>query len=255
MCGILLCQWDVQGRGKHNGFVKGVQYFTCPEGCGTFVRPDTVIQPCVSFQDAFVEKYASEDAASALDKMDFRAAGRKKAAIVVELVGKDREVTRMQKTANLQEVTLTACRIARAGDAEWLRNNASGIDSLVLDDNLFKDWATVGELAMQLPSLHTLSLNGNRLQPITSTSITFSAALTCLRKLAINATGANFAQLSHVAKYLPALTELHMASNQISSIVDGGCEVAFDQWPAITLLDLSDNSISSWADVMRLTVS
>ena len=68
-------QWDVAGRGKHNGFVKGVQYFTCPDGCGSFVRPDTVIQPSVSFQEAFVERYASEDAASALERMDFRAAG------------------------------------------------------------------------------------------------------------------------------------------------------------------------------------
>ena len=84
--------------------------------------------------------------------MEPRAAGGKKAAVVVELVGKDREVTRMQKTAKLQMVTLTACRIARAGDAAWLRNNASGIDSLVLDDNLFKDWASVGEIAVQLPN-------------------------------------------------------------------------------------------------------
>jgi len=123
-------QWDVQGRGKHNGFVKGVQYYTCPEGCGTFVRPDTVLQPCLSFQEAFIAKYASEDAASALEKMDFRAAGGKKAAVVVELVGKDREVIRMQKTAKLQEVTLTSCRIACAGDAEWLREHASGIEFL-----------------------------------------------------------------------------------------------------------------------------
>lgn len=236
-------QWDTAGRGKHNGFVKGVQYYTCHNGCGSFVRPDTVIQPSISFQEAFIEKYASEDAASALEKMDFRVAGGKKAAVVVELVGKDREVTRMQRTSDLQVVTLTSCKIARSGDAQWLRENASGIESLILDDNLFKDWASVGELAIQLPNLHTLSLNGNRLHPISGGSTTFSAALGCLRKLAINATGADFAQVQHLVKYLPALTDLHMASNKISSIVDDSNQVCFDNWPELALLDLSDNSV------------
>ena len=248
-------QWDVAGRGKHNGFVKGVQYFTCPDGCGSFVRPDTVIQPSVSFQEAFVERYASEDAASALERMDFRAAGGKKAAVVVELVGKDREVTRMQKTADLQEVTLPARRIARAGDAGWLGENASGIGSLVLDDNLFRDWAAVGELATQLPNLHTLSLNGNRLQsPLAGASLSLSAALQGLRKLAINSTGADFAQVDRLVQFLPALTDLHMASNGISRIVDTASPdaVTFAHWPALTLLDLSDNNIGSWADVRQL---
>ena len=40
--------------------------------------------------------------------MEPRAAGGKKAAVVVELVGKDREVTRMQKAAKVQMITLTA---------------------------------------------------------------------------------------------------------------------------------------------------
>jgi hypothetical protein len=247
-------EWDVAGRGKHNGFVKGVQYFTCPDGCGSFVRPDTVIQPSVSFQEAFIERYASEDAASALERMDFRAAGKKKAAVVVELVGKDREVTRMQKTADLETVTLPARRIARAGNAEWLFENAAGIGSLVLDDNLFKDWASVGELAAQLPNLHTLSLNGNRLQPPVGVSLSLPAALQALRKLSINSTGADFAQVNRLVKYLPALTDLHMASNGISRIIDAASPdpVAFAEWPALTLLDLGDNNIGSWAEVRQL---
>ena len=252
-------QWDVLGRGKHNGFVKGVQYFTCPDGCGSFVRPDTVIQPSVSFQEAFIEKYSSDDAASAVGKMDFRAARQSKAAVVVELVGLDREVTRMQKTEEIEEVTLTACKVARAGNSDWLRDKACGVASLVLDDNLFKDWTSVAELATQLPNLHTLSLNGNRLQVTMGEYAVFSTALKKLRKLAINATGTDFVRLNRHVKYMPALTDLHMASNGISSIVDDDTSsdsanaVNFSAWPSLTLLDLSDNSLSSWADVLKLS--
>ena len=249
-----LLQWDVVGRGKHNGFVKGVQYFTCPDGCGTFVRPETVIQPSISFEDAFIERYASADAASAVGKMDFREAGGNKAAVICELVGKEKELERLQKTADLTVVTLAMCMIARAGDTAWVRTNAAGIEALVLDDNLFRDWASVGELAVALPNLRTLSLNGNRLQSILTAPVSFAAPLERLQKLSINSTGADFAQMDKLVEFLPALSELHMANNRISTTGDrstpGG--TSWDRWPSLTLLDLSDNALSSWEQVVLL---
>jgi hypothetical protein len=188
-------QWDVQGRGKHNGYVKGVQYFACPEGCGSFVRAETVIQPSSTFQDAFIERYASDVAASAIDKMDFREAAGKKAAVICELVGKDREVTRLQNTAKLKEVTLTSCKITCVGDAAWVREHAAGVESLVLDDNLFTDWSSVSSVVLELPQLSTLSLNGNRLQAISASCSSLAGPLLNLRKLSVNGTGVNFAQV------------------------------------------------------------
>lgn len=43
-------EWDVEGRGKHDGSAKGTRYFQCPAGKGSFVRPDAVLVPVVSFQ-------------------------------------------------------------------------------------------------------------------------------------------------------------------------------------------------------------
>lgn len=43
-------EWDMEGRGKHDGSAKGTRYFQCPAGKGSFVRPDAVLVPVVSFQ-------------------------------------------------------------------------------------------------------------------------------------------------------------------------------------------------------------
>jgi len=41
-------------------------------------------------------------------------------------------------------------------------------------------------------------------------------------------------------------------SNKISSIIPENSPVDFAKWPALKLIDLSDNAISSWPDVMQL---
>ncbi len=43
-------EWDADGRGKHDGSAKGSRYFQCPPGRGSFVRPDAVLAPRVTFQ-------------------------------------------------------------------------------------------------------------------------------------------------------------------------------------------------------------
>lgn len=113
-------EWDAEGRGKHDGEAKGKRYFTCPPGQGSFVRPENVLVEPVSFQEAFVRKYASEEAASAELNMSFREAGGKKAAVVVEFVGNDKQVERMKRTDELEEVTLLGLCIGSAGDEEWI---------------------------------------------------------------------------------------------------------------------------------------
>ena len=70
----------------------------------------------------------------------------------------------------------------------------------------------------------------------------------------INSTGADFAQMDKLVEFLPALSELHMANNRISTTGDrstpGG--TCWDRWPSLTLLDLSDNSLNSWEQVVLL---
>lgn len=246
-------EWDAEGRGKHNGTAKGKQYFECADGYGSFVRAETMLVEPTSFKDAFVKKYASEDAASAEEKMKFRDAGRKKAAFYVELVGKDKEVKRMAKTTGLEEVTLPHALISHAGDTEWIKENATGITSLALDDNLFCDWEAVAQMTCQLPNLTTLTLNGNRLMPLLKTPSPdlFLNAFPCLKKLALNSTGANLEQIGLIKSYLVHLTDLHIASNKIASIGNGGANF-FEGWPSLQLLDLSDNALSSWEEVLEL---
>jgi dynactin complex subunit len=113
-------EWDSVGRGKHDGEAKGKRYFTCAPGQGSFVRPENVLAEPVSFQNALTRKYASEEAANAEINMSFREAEGKKAAVVVEFVGNDKEVERMKRTQDLEEVTLLGACISSAGDEKWI---------------------------------------------------------------------------------------------------------------------------------------
>jgi Leucine-rich repeat (LRR) protein len=214
-------------------------------------------------QDALIRKYASEEAASAEESMSFREAGGRKAAVVVELVGKAKEVKRMAQTEKLEEVTLPAAAIHCAGDTAWLRENAAGITSLELEDNLFRGWESIAELTTELPRLKTISVSGNRIEPILSTPHETSKILTAfasLTKLVLNATGVRFQHLEVIKGCLPCLTDLHMASNNIAQIEcydkhspSGDSILPFQGWPSLELLDLSDNLLQSWdGEVQKL---
>ena len=198
-----------------------------------------------------MHKYASEDAANADDKMAFREKGKKKAAIVVELVGKERELKRMAKTERLEAVTLRQALISHAGDTEWLNENAVGITSLALEDNLLSDWETVATLTCHLPKLSSLALNGNKLIPLLQTPepVIFQNAFPSLTQLALNGTGVTLQHIGHVKSYLNHLKDLHLSSNQIGSIG----EQSFEGWPLLELIDLSDNGMSSWDDILQLS--
>jgi tubulin-specific chaperone E len=243
-------EWDADGRGKHDGCFQGVRYFTCPAGKGSFVRPDKFLQKSVTFQVALVNKYASEDAASAEEMMDFRSAGKKKAAVVCELVGKSKELSRMANLALLKEVTLPAALISEVGDSAWLKENARGIASLELEDNLISSWKTVFDLVIVLPNLTSLSLSGNKLEKASLSLLgtEYDGALPQLARLVLNATGSDFEQIVVLKPFLPNITDLHLACNQISLIVGVN---SFVDWQNLDLLDLSDNLLI-WAEVIKL---
>eukprot|EP00960_Hanusia_phi_P031375 749263-Hanusia_phi.AAC.10 len=248
-------EWDVEGRGKHDGTYKGARYFECADGFGSFVRPDSVLANPLSFQVRTDGSEFGEDAAGAEEKMDFRSAEKGKAAIVCEFVGKERELQRMQKTSKLEHVTLIGARIWSVGDPAWLKENASGVKVLILDDNLFSSWGTVLELLAHLPQLQVLSLNGNKMVPpdaAISKIIDTSSNFQSLTELALKTTRVDFDQLDRLMYAIPTLKNLRIANNNITQISSKDFERKFDKWPKLELLDLSDNKIDDWNEVLHL---
>lgn len=53
-------EWDELGRGKHNGTSDGKQYFTCPEGQGSFIHPKRIQLGC-TLVEALKAKYAEDN--------------------------------------------------------------------------------------------------------------------------------------------------------------------------------------------------
>ena len=243
-------EWDSDGRGKHDGCFQGRRYFTCPEGKGSFVRPEKFLLQPLTFQEALVRKYASEEAAGAEEVMNFRDAGKKKAAVLVELVGKTKELSRMSNLSLLKEVTLSASAISQVGDTVWIKENASGIVSLELEDNLISNWNMIFDLASNLSKLESLALSGNKIDSLSESkfNVQVTSAFINLKRLVLNATGADFGQIKLLKIYLPKLTDLHLAYNKISLIT--GVEDP-ESWPKLEILDLSDNHLS-WEEVTKL---
>lgn len=85
---------------------------------------------------------------------------------------------------------------------------------------------------------------GNRLAPVIARPLENSkmgGAFLSLCKLVLNATGVKFSDLEYMKGCFPNLTDLHLASCKISTIDCGGGGAAFEGWPSLELIDLSDN--------------
>ena len=113
------------------------------------------------------------------------------------------------------------------GPAAALRALLPSLAELDLSDNLVASWGFVAELAAALPSLHTLNLSANRLALPSLLEATLAApppaaaaaaSLAGLQVLVLNGCSLSWEQAVAVGRQLPALRELHLCGNRLSSL-------------------------------------
>jgi len=235
-------EWDDKDRGKHDGVAYGNRYFTCPSSTGaSFLRPDKLDQG-LSFQDVVLLKYASQQSRSANTEMTFREQAEGKAAVVVQLVGKEKLEAFMAKLKHLETITLQESGICSAGDAEWTAANLPNVTRLDLSGNLIASFDVITEITSHLPKLEALVLTGNLLTAWTPPP----RPMGCLRALILNATGVTWPQVQQFSQALSDLEELHLCANGISQCSDTA------PWPNLRLLNLEHNCVSQWDNVVSL---
>lgn len=212
-------EWDVATRGKNDGSVTTTdgqehRYFTCTAGAGSFVKTD-LLNRGVSAAEALDARYN--------DKTEYEGGalvGISGKAVPMMLVG-DEKVRAQQALSKLTGASLRESFVSRV-DPGSLSGLCPKIREVDLSSNLMSDWMSIAELGRQLPMLRVLNLSGNKLQPLSPAFVAekqLAGCLPALKTLIVSNTGLDWSSIACLDKLCPALEELHICGNGITSIV------------------------------------
>ena len=170
-----------------------------------------------------------------------------------ELVGGDK-TGKKQALAVLRNVFVPGEGIDSAGEDGEIASLCGAIRELDLGNNPLGSWQPVQAIATQLPQLGALTLDKVALAPVDAVPDGFAAAFGKLTTLCLNDTGMAWGQVLLLAASMPALAELHFASNKVSSLQPptGGADV-IASLGSVHSLYLEDNLLDSWEAVAPIS--
>ena len=166
-----------------------------------------------------------------------------------ELVGGDK-TGKKQALNVLRNVFVPGESIDSAGGDGEIASLCGAIRELDLGNNPLGSWQPVQAIATQLPHLGSLTLDKVALAPLDAVPVGFASAFGKLSMLCLNDTGMAWGQLLLLAASMPALAEVHFASNKVTSLQPptGGADVGASLG-GVHSLYLEDNLIESWEAV------
>ncbi|TPX60022.1 hypothetical protein PhCBS80983_g02095 [Powellomyces hirtus] len=251
-------EWDDATRGKHSGTHGGVEYFkTSVPNSGTFIREAKVTDECLprSFIDAMSEKYLAAQPKDTVTRVGWSAGG-----VEVETVGWDKIARKVKQGDRLREVGVADMRVGfRGGLPGEVRQMFPAIVDLDMSRALFRRWRDVAEICRELPELESLRLAYNRFAPFREeekedgeaepAGDVIRGAFANVKALTLLGTTMAWTEVQVVAKWFPALQELHFGFNQLSVF---GAAVKSTGLESIRVLILEHNGLSSWDEIRRL---
>ena len=270
-------EWDVAGRGKHDGAVKTEQgyerYFDCEMGYGSFVKPNKLTL-ATTFLGAMRERYEhggeEEEVINAVDTLR----GKTKP---ITLVGMDK-VAAWHKLDTIFQVSLEGCNVGKAfgaGDAGSVGKDCPRIRELNLRKTMFGTFEELAKLGNQLPKLTNLEVSANRFRmlkyPLPADHL-LRGSFPALKVLVLTDTNMTWGQVASIDEAVPHLEELHLNSNKLSSFdlpmttyanwsvnqgdrtrdTRGAAGKPITGFNCLKKLNLSQNEFNDWRQIWRL---
>lgn len=270
-------EWDDPSRGKNNGEVGGIAYFT-PHipGSGSFLKASNAkIDAPVLLMDALLTRYAGKE------NEEFLGAQYTIGTKVVEKLGFLKLNSLLKDIYHLKTIMLDKQTINLVGHLPMLE----AVEYLDLSFNLLTSWPDLQGIFCNVPHLQTLNLNGNCLNVPTELIVLplalqelLLASTECswqhLRQLdfnqvkklnlasnsltadditkfdlgSIDKLDLSFNRLERIPSALSTLSirELVLADNQLEQLPN-------DVFPSLRVLDLLSNKIADWSTIDRLS--
>ncbi|CAN8235531.1 unnamed protein product [Cochlearia groenlandica] len=238
--------WDQDGDGKHDGSVNGVFYFNGrSKTSASFVRSQKLSHGITLLQ-ALDLRYRTISTKDEEDEMYVLSAKNKRVSI--QLLGGEKIQDKLSRFEELTSASLFYLGVSSLGVSSDLGSILPNLKLLDLTGNLISSWEEIGVLCEQLPSLTTLNLSCNSL----SSEVISLPQLKNIRVLVLNNCGLTWTQVENLRRSLPGIEELHLMGNMISSITSSSS--SDDQaFSSLRLLNLDDNCISEWGEVLKLS--
>ncbi|VDK52485.1 unnamed protein product, partial [Cylicostephanus goldi] len=222
-------EWDDPNRGKHDGMVNGVRYFTTstPKG-GSLVKIQNVCTG-VDILTAIQKRYADD-----VDENVFVVSSKP-----VELVGMQSTSLKQSNVHRLSHIVLESCGVAKPPPqtcAPFKR-----CVSLNLFNNLLQRWDDIHEILKYFPVLRELVLRKNRMELAKEGPAW--ADVDHLQDLVISDCGLTADSVSNILLYLPSLRSIFAVSNKFANFrvpnLAGN----------LTTLDLGSNPIRCFSNI------
>ncbi|CAL9240301.1 unnamed protein product [Arabidopsis halleri] len=238
--------WDQDGDGKHNGTVNGVFYFNGrSQSSASFVRSQNLSRGITLLQ-ALELRYRTTSTKDEEDEMYVLSAGNRRVSI--QLLGGDKIQDKLSRFEELTSASLSYLGVSSLGVSSDLGSILPNLKLLDLTGNLISDWEEIGALCEQLPALTTLNLSCNSLSSV----ITSLPQLKNIRVLVLNNSGLSWTQVEILRRSLPGLEELHLMGNMIPALTSTSSSDG-QAFNSLRLLNLDDNCISDWSEVLKLS--
>lgn len=237
-------EWDDATRGKNNGQLDGITYFTTtvPNSASFIKSTNKIVTNCQrkSFVQVIKELY--------LDVDGYQAKGIKFGVKVVEEYGWQRLNEYQAQLQNLNSLSLDHLMVycmCHDGDEGYVDDVFGGLCNLInldLSCNLFKHMDDIWQIVSRLPKLQVLNINGNRFAPDVMNDRSIEAFThSSVQVLKMASTLIPIHHVNSIIAQFPDLQELiisgnHYTDEDIKLLEFGKCKM-------IKSLDVSYNEI------------
>ena len=239
-------EWDKVERGKHNGSLKGKQYFVCEKegNCASFLRHNnSKLSLGVSLSTALMSRYTNSDPGAYKQESENLVIGNKE----VKFIGMESVFEEKSKLNDFTVVSLNDMKISSPGSIGELTQLVPNIVKLELAGNmLLPDWESISLITRQLQSLTSLNINETNLK-LPADSLLLTPHLSHITELYLCSTGVSWSKMCEISHMVPFLCQLYICFNKISSITSPlKCS------ERLQLLNLEGNELSDWKQVFSL---